>query len=255
MPWDPNQYLKYAGPRLQPALDLLNRIGAQAPGTVLDLGCGPGNVTALLAQRWPNAVLTAVDNDRAMLHRASDEVPTAQLVEADIAAYEPPEKQGVIYSNATLHWLDDHSKLFPLLLTWLTPGGELAVQMPSPDAQATHVTAWRMAQETQWSDRLLPELRRGVVLRPEQYLDLLSESAGLDVWATTYFQILTGDDPVTEWAKGSFLRPLLAQLDEGEQHDFLARYSATMGEHYPQRPDGTTVLPYTRLFMVARAGD
>ena len=140
MTWDPNQYLKYAGSRLQPAVDLLARTTVQ-PTTILDLGCGPGNVTRLLAQRWPDAHLVALDNDSAMLERAQVECPTAVLAEADINDYEPDVPQDLIYSNATLHWLDEHAQLLPRLFSWLRPGGELAVQMPAPSINTSAAAA------------------------------------------------------------------------------------------------------------------
>lgn len=253
MIWDPDQYLKYETPRLRPALELLSRISHPNATDILDLGCGPGTVTAFLAQRWPDAAVSAVDNDPSMLERAAAVVPSASLVDADIATFQPSSRFDVIYSNATLHWLDDHPGLFPRIVSWLNQRGVLAVQMPAPDDQPTHLTALRLARQPQWEDRLVHRLRRGAVAKPVDYFELLSPHLkSLDIWTVTYLQVLQGADPVTEWAKGSFLRPLLAELDEAEAHELLRLYSEAMAIEYPPRSDGTTLLPYTRLFLAGR---
>ena len=128
--WDPSQYLKFAGPRLQPALDLLARVGTGAPARVVDLGCGAGNVTRLLARRWPGARVTGVDGSAEMLAKARDENGAIEWIEADLKTWSPADPVDVVFSNAVFHWLDDHASLFPHLLEHVTPGGVLAVQMP-----------------------------------------------------------------------------------------------------------------------------
>lgn len=255
MVWDPDQYLRFDSPRERPAAELLARINHPSPRSVLDLGCGPGNVTAMLTARWPSAAITALDNDPAMLARAEDAVPDVTVVEADIREYHPPHTFDVVYSNATLHWLDDHQILFPKLVGWLAPEGVLAVQMPVPDQQPSHLELLELASDPAWAERLLPSLRRGAVNPPSAYYDLLSGlTAEVDIWSVTYQQELFGPDPVTDWMKGAALRPLLPQLDAGEQAEFLRRYSDAAKRAYPRRPNGTTLLPYSRLFIVATAG-
>lgn len=252
MVWDPDRYLQFDTPRERPAVELLARVNHPAPAAVVDLGCGPGNVTTMLSDRWPGAAITAVDNDPAMLARAERALPDATIVHADIQEYQPPIAFDVVYSNATLHWLDDHDRLFPRLMSWLAPQGLLAVQMPVPDQQPSHLVLLDLAADPAWKDRLLPHLRRGAVGEPSFYYDLLTGlAAKLDIWSVTYQQELTGDDPVTDWMKGSALRPLLPQLEASEQSEFLRRYSDAVADHYPRRANGTTLLPYNRLFIVA----
>ncbi len=252
MVWDPDQYLQFDTPRERPALELLARVNHPGPTAVVDLGCGPGTVTARLARRWPEATITAVDNDEAMLNRAADVLSGAELVAADIRTYLPATRFDVVYSNATLHWLDDHEDLFPRLMTWLRPRGVLAVQMPSPDQQPSHLALLDIASDPAWADRLLPRLRRGAVAEPAVYYDLLADlSAKLDIWSVTYQQELTGNDPVTEWMRGSALRPLLPELGTEEQSEFLRRYSRAVAAQYPPHGNGITLLPYSRLFIVA----
>ncbi len=254
MAWDPDQYLRFEAPRERPAAELLARINYPNPTSVLDLGCGPGTVTALLRRRWPDAAITAVDHDAAMLGRAADVVPDVEFVDADIRSFSPSSEFDVVYSNATLHWLDDHENLFPRLMSWLGPHGVLAVQMPTPDQQASHLDLLDVASDPAWAERLLPRLRRGAVADPARYYDLLEDRcSSLDIWSVTYQQELIGDDPVTEWIKGSAMRPLLPLLDETERAEFLRRYSTAVTSHYPRQPNGKTLLPYNRLFIVAVA--
>ena len=252
MPWDPAQYLRFASARLRPALDLLARIEADTPATVVDLGCGTGNVTALLAARWPDADVVGVDDSPEMLARAAADHPGLRFVAGDVSSWRPDRPAAVVYSNAALHWLDDHDRLFPDLLGAVARGGTLAVQMPRNHHAPSHTAVAAAVAAGPWAGRLRPLLRPFPVREPAFYHDLLAPAAALDIWETEYLHVLTGDDPVAEWTRGSLLRPLLAALDADIAARFYADYSARIAAAYPRRADGTTLFPFRRLFIVAR---
>ncbi|MDR7520695.1 MAG: methyltransferase domain-containing protein [Armatimonadota bacterium] len=256
MPWDPAQYLKFAAWRLRPALDLLNRINVADPSEVYDLGAGTGAATRLLRARWPNARITGVDVSGEMLARAAAEFPEIEWQQADLTAWRPPRPADVIYSNAALQWVGDHGRLFPALFSLLVPGGVLAVQMPRNFSAPSHVAAIEAARSGPWRSRLEPHLRQAPVAEPAFYYDLLApRAAHLDIWETEYLQVLEGENPVKEWTKGTWLRPLLDALDEPERSRFEACYGDLVARAYPRRADGRTLFPFRRLFIVAMAAE
>ena len=257
--WDPTQYLRFSDQRLRPALELMERVPLEAPRLVYDLGCGPGNVTGILAQRWPGAAVYGVDNSREMLAQASKASADVQWIEADIRTWTPDEPANLIYSNATLQWLDGHASLFPRLAGLVQPGGCLAVQMPLSWPQPSH----RLIRETLatggpsgtplGSAAVHAEMNRNWVEPAETYYDLLSPHAkSIDIWETEYLQVLAGDDPVLEWVKGTTLRPIIDGLSDAERTLFLSTYGQHLREAYPKRADGSTLYPFRRLFIVAQ---
>jgi trans-aconitate 2-methyltransferase len=252
MGWDPATYLKFGGERTRPAADLLAHVEAEDPGVVYDLGCGPGNSTALLAARWPTAHITGLDSDSNMLERANRSGPSCRWLQGDVAEWQPDEDPDVIFSNAVLHWLDDHQSLLPKLMGFLKPGGALAVQMPRNHSAPSHTLLQKAALAGPWAERLAALLRPEPVARPEQYFRWLVEHANkLEIWETTYLLRLTGADPVLAWARGTALKPLLDALDERSAAAFEAAYAARLRDAYPCEPDGTTLFPFRRLFIVA----
>ena len=250
--WDPAQYLKFGDERLRPALDLMARIDLAAPGAVYDLGCGTGVLARLMAERWPAARVTGVDGSPDMLEKARTDGGTVDWVAADLARWRPDGPADLIYSNAALHWLDDHAALFPRLMAGLAPGGVLAVQMPRNFDAASHTCMAEAAAAGPWRDTLAGVPRQTQVAPPEIYYDLLAaDAASLDIWETVYTHVLDGASPVVEWTRGTALRPLLDAL-EGEAADaFLADYTARIARAYPPRPDGRTLFPFRRLFLIA----
>ncbi len=251
MSWNPAQYLKFAGPRLRPAVDLLARVPAEAPATVYDLGCGAGQTTSLLAARFPAARVTGVDSSPEMLEAARGVFPELSFLRCDVASFAAVPPAHLVFSNAALHWLGDHARLFPRLMESLRTGGVLAVQMPRVDDSPRIRALREIAGDARWRDRALPRLFPGP-LAPESYYDLLVPLSGsLDIWESEYLHVLEGKDPVVEWSKGSGAAPVLAALDDAERADFLRRYAAAMRAAYPKRTDGTTLLPFRRLFIVA----
>ena len=250
--WDPGKYLEFAAPRLRPALDLLGRVPLQTPATIYDLGCGAGNVTRLLAERWPAAAVTGVDGSPAMLATARAAVPAVTWLEADLATWRPPRPADLLFSNAALHWLDGHERLFPRLVADLASGGVLAVQMPRNHGAPSHTEMVAAAEAGPWRERLTPLLRARPVAEPAVYHDILAPHVSrLDVWETEYLHALEGQNPVVEWTRGSALKPLLDALAEPERSGFLAEYSRRIARAYPPRPGGRTLFPFRRLFIVA----
>lgn len=257
--WDPWQYLRHADHRTRPFHDLLARVpdppNATAP-RIADLGCGAGNVTALLARRWPRARITGYDNSPQMLERARVHA-TALLdfAEADAATWTPAEPYDLIVTNALLQWVPGHADRLPGWLDALTPGGTLALQVPGNFDQPSHTLMRELAESPRWRSRLAGRLRHtDAVLGPAGYLDRLTAPGRTtaDVWETTYLHLLHGEDPVLDWVKGTGLRPVLTALadDEDARDAFLAEYRDLLRAAYPAGPHGT-VFPFRRIFAVA----
>jgi len=252
MNWNPEAYLTFADHRLRPALDLIDRIPLTAPQRIVDLGCGPGNVTAQLAARWPGAQVTGVDGDPAMLARARADHPAVRFVAEDIAGWQPERPVDLVFSNAALHWLDDHASLLPRLLLGVAKGGALAIQMPRNFMAPSHASIRETADEGPWRDRLAPLLHGDPVAPPAFYYRLLSPVVrSLDIWESEYLHVLAGDAPVLAWLRATALRPFLAALDEPERIDFAAACKERLAKSYPPERDGRTLFPFRRLFIVA----
>jgi trans-aconitate 2-methyltransferase len=255
MSWSAEQYLKFAGPRLQPALDLLARVPVGlAPRLAVDLGCGTGSATQRIAERWPAAAVIGVDDSPDMLAREAPPGSRVRWQRADIGRWRAAAPVDLIYSNAALHWLPDHAALFPRLLEQLAPGGVLAVQMPRNFGAPSHTLIHETARNGPWRDRLAPLIGPPPVAEPAGYIALLAPRvAVLEVWETEYQQILSGPDPVKEYTKGTWLMRFLQALPPDEAAAFEADYAARVRAAYPPLADGRTVFPFRRLFIVAAA--
>jgi trans-aconitate 2-methyltransferase len=257
MSWDPTQYLKFAGERLRPAIDLLDRVPLVADEgadmTVVDLGCGAGNLTPLIQLRWPQAKHIGVDSSATMLAKARLDYPVADFIEADIATWTPAQPVDLIYSNAALHWLNDHETLIPGLLKGLKPGGWLAIQMPRNFGAPSHMCIVDAIELGPWRSKLEPHLRRRPVAEPATYWQMLHErTAALDIWETEYLQVLSGANPVAEYTKGTWLKQFLDRLEEPERSAFEADYRQRVVAQYPKQADGRTLFPFRRLFILAQ---
>jgi len=237
---------------LRPGAELIARIADLEPRTVVDLGSGSGELTALLASRWPEADVTGVDSSREMVEKARGSHPGAEWVVGDIEDWAPPGPVDLIFSNAALHWVDDHHKLFRGLRSHLSSQGALAVQMPDNWRAPTHRVPADILDEGDWPEAARRALLRDRVCRVDDYREWL-QPAEVDVWRTTYHHTLTGDDPVWAWVTGSLLRPVLAALDDDDSDRFEAECKSGYAAAYPTR-DGVTTLPFSRLFLVARPG-
>ncbi|MDR3079372.1 MAG: trans-aconitate 2-methyltransferase [Streptomyces sp.] len=261
--WDPRQYLRHAGHRARPFVDLLARV-PEIPGDpprIADLGCGPGNVTILLADRWPTAHITGYDNSPQMLDAAHThhEGPTPgggrlDFSLADARTWAPPTPYDLIISNATLQWVPRHADRFPDWIAGLTPGGTFAFQVPGNFDSPSHQLMRELTHSARWKDRLAGTLRHeGAVHTPQEYLERLVDlGCEADVWETTYLHLLLGEDPVLDWVKGTGLRPVLTELGD-EAEEFLADYRTALREAYPATGHGT-VFPFRRIFAVATKG-
>jgi len=250
--WNPSQYLRYRSERLRPALDLMSRIQIESPETVYDLGCGTGTITGILQERWPDAKVTGVDSSASMLERTRDVDTGVYWQHADLNDWHPESPADLVYSNAALHWLDDHDQLFPRIMAAVKPSGVLAVQMPENFSAPSHTSIADTVREGSWRERLAPFQREHPVAEPSYYYDLISHmSSSIDMWETTYMHILEGENPVVEWTKGTMLRPLLDNLTDEEGEAFLKSYADKVAKAYPHSANGKTVLPFKRLFIVA----
>jgi trans-aconitate 2-methyltransferase len=252
MRWDPEQYLRFADERGRPFHDLLARVGATDPRTVADLGCGAGNLTRELAERWPHADVEGVDDSPEMLQRARAEVgERVRLTLADVRDWEPAAPLHLVVSNATLQWVPDHLPLLDRLAGFLAPGGWLAVQVPGNLGEPSHTLLRQLAASPEWRDRLVGVRWPGVEEPPTYLARLAALGLAVDVWETTYLQVLAGEDAVLQWMRGTGLRPVLSALPDDERAAFEAAYADRLRRAYP-RHDYGTVLPYRRIFVVAR---
>ncbi|WP_158892536.1 trans-aconitate 2-methyltransferase [Amycolatopsis anabasis] len=248
--WDPGKYLDYADLRGRPFFDLTARVGAISPRRVVDLGCGPGNLTAALAQRWPDAELEAGDSSPEMVRAAQAAGVRARLL--DVHDWVPAGDADVVITNAVLQWVPDHRELLRRWARQLPSGAWLAMQVPGNLGAPSHVLARQVAAE--WPELAGVNLRgEDAVDDPAGYAELLA-GAGcvVDAWETTYLQRLTGENAVLEWITGTALRPIRAALAEDAWQRFREQLAPLLDEAYPPRPDGTTWFPFRRVFAVAR---
>ena len=252
--WDPGQYAAYADERARPFFELLARVEADKPADVVDLGCGPGGLTATLLQRWPDATVVGVDSSAEMVDAASAHAVDGRLsfLHADVATWQPTGPVDVVVANAVLQWVPDHLELLPRITSWLRPGGVLAFQVPDNFDEPSHTLLRDLRMSERWRSLVGTGSDRGAgVERPQTYLEtLLSLDLTADVWQTSYLHVLSGDDAVLEWVKGTALRPVLSALQsEDERTAFLADYAVLLRSAYPAQTWGT-LFPFRRTFAV-----
>lgn len=266
--WNPAQYQRFADERARPFFELTSRIGAVAPDYVVDLGCGPGTLTAALAERWPDAIVQGVDSSPEMIAEAESLRPERAVGQGpgpgragaidfrlcDVRDFQPERPPDVMVSNAVLHWVPGHHDLLKRWAAGLAPGGWLAFQLPLNFSQPAHQAVAELASSPRWREVLDETALRRHWDDPSGYLDLLTRAGCVvDAWETTYLHVLQGADPVLEWLKGTALRPVLAALVPGDAAEFTAELRARLRVAYPARPYGT-VFPFRRAFVVAHRG-
>ncbi|MDF1605728.1 trans-aconitate 2-methyltransferase [Nocardioides sp. YIM 152315] len=249
--WDPDRYLTYAGERGRPFVDLLTRVGADRPATVVDLGCGPGNLTTLLADRWPGADVVGLDSSPEMIAKARELRGGLRFHVADLRDWTPPAPVDVLVSNATLQWVPSHLDLLPRLVDAVAPGGWLAFQVPGNFDEPSHTIRDELAAEAAYAEHTA-----GVAVPsshdPAVYLDALAGlDCTVDAWETTYLHLLTGPDPVFTWVSGTGARPTLQALPGDLRPAFEAEFKRRLAAAYPEHEYGV-VLPFRRIFVVAR---
>ncbi|MGA2715856.1 MAG: trans-aconitate 2-methyltransferase [Bryobacteraceae bacterium] len=242
--WNASQYLKFEDDRTRPARDLLAQVPLQQPRVVVDLGCGPGNSTELLVNRYPDARVTGLDSSKDMLRQARERLPHCVFLEADLETWTPQEHVDLLFANAVFQWIPDHQMVLRRLVEALPEGGVLAAQMPDNTREPCHVLMQELAP--------LAEAARADLPGPEAYYDLLKPRCRhIEIWHTIYNHVMAGPSAIVEWFKGSALRPFLSALDAPAADDFLAAYTAEIARHYSSRPDGQVLLRFPRLFIVA----
>jgi trans-aconitate 2-methyltransferase len=256
--WDPNQYLRFAEERTRPCRDLAAQIAVPSPRHVIDLGCGPGNSTQVVAERWPKAELTGLDSSPDMIEAARLSRPSQTWVVGDIANWTAQAERpcDVVFSNAALQWVPDHAALFPHLMAQIATGGALAVQVPNNIDAPAHVIARGLAVSDAWR-KCFPAagVREWHVHDSGFYYDLLApRAARIDLWETEYLHVMPTADSIVEWYKGTGLRPFLEAISSAEDRErFIAAYLDEIRAAYPPRGDGHVLFPFRRLFLIAYA--
>lgn len=252
--WDAAQYLKFKDERTRPVVDLLARVRTEAPRRCFDLGCGPGNSTAVLRQTFPDAEIVGLDRSPDMLAKARADLPDIPFVQADLATWTPDAPCDVMLSNAVLQWLPDHAALLARLAGGLAPGGSLAVQMPDNFDEPSHTLMREVAAAGPWASRLgaAGEARTRIASVDAYYGWLRQAGCSVDLWHTTYVHPLQGTRAIVEWFKSTGLKPYLDALENAERTAFLDSYAEKLDLAYPAQPDGTVLLRFPRLFFVAR---
>jgi trans-aconitate 2-methyltransferase len=247
---DPVQYARFSDQRSRPFFSLLERVPERPFRTIVDLGCGAGELTVALAERWRDARVVGLDNSPQMLAKSGDYAVPGRLefVEQDVEAYDTPTD--LIYANATLQWVNNHETVFPKLAKLVNPGGVFAVQMPFSHVQPSHLLLEETTRSGPWAEKLA-DWQRFQVQPLSWYIEMLmGQGFSVDAWETTYYFVLEGDDPVLEWVKGTSLQPILNRLDDAERSEFTRQYAAKLRRAYPPTARGT-IYPFQRIFFVA----
>ncbi len=250
--WSSTQYLKFADERTRAARDLLAQVPLKTPRLAFDLGCGPGNSTELLIQRYPEARIVGVNSSPDMLAKARQSCAYADFIEGDLASWQPPEEPDLLFANAVFQWVPNYLRVLSRLIAALPNGGVLAVQMPDNHDEPSHVAMRETAAEGPWAEKLkkLGRVRDRLPAPATYYGALKPEVARVDIWHTIYNHPLDGADGIVEWVKGTGLRPYLDPLDAEERRAYLAQYRARITKAYPTASDGKALLRFPRLFIV-----
>jgi len=252
--WNPELYRRYEDERTRPARELLTRVSLSEPKLVYDLGCGPGNSTELLVQRYPNARVVGTDNSEAMLETARKRLPSCHFELSDIAQWQPAQAPDLIYANAALQWVGDHEHLLPRLFAMLAPGGVLAIQMPDNRDEPTHRLMRELAAKAPWAKAIGDFSRfRTELMALDGYYDLLAPLAeSIDVWRTAYQHPMESPAAIVDWVRGTGLKPFVDRLSPELQESYLAAYERRIDMNYPERSDEKRLLAFPRMFIVAR---
>ncbi len=250
--WNARQYLKFEDERTRPPRDLLAQVPLQRPRLAVDLGCGPGNSTELLIERFPQSEVIGLDSSPDMLRKARERLPNVKFIEGDIAKWTPDERADLLFANAALQWVPDHPRVLRRLLEALPAGGVLAVQMPDNTGEPANMLQREVAANGPWATKLAAAVPRGEMLSPDAYYDLLQPVCGhIDIWHSIYNHVMATPQAIVEWFKGSSLQPYLSLLDAGMRDQFLAAYTDKIVGAYRPRVDGKVLLRFPRLFIVA----
>jgi trans-aconitate 2-methyltransferase len=252
--WRPEDYLRFGDERNRPARDLIARIPLREPALAYDLGCGPGNSTALLREAYPQAKLIGLDTSKTMLAKARNDLPQIQFMEADIAAWLGDPNADLLYANASFQWVPDHVSVLLRLLKGLKTGGVLALQMPDNLDEPSHRLMRETAETGPWENALKNAAgSREVIRTPNGYHNLLKPHCrSLDIWHTAYYHVLDGVQGIVDFVRTTGLRPYLDPLDEAMREKFIEAYRANLAKAYPQILDGKVLMRFPRIFLVAQ---
>lgn len=251
--WNPQHYLAFADERTRPAADLLEHIHHHTATQIADLGCGPGNSTALLAQSWPNANIIGIDSSPAMLAEARNTLPQAHFIQADFTQWHSDISFDILFANASLQWANNHGILLPQLVNQLAPNGILAIQMPDNLNEPSHSLMRDTANSSQWQHKMHQVHTRPALPTFIDYYNILTQAGcKTDIWRTTYYHLLPDVQSIAHWFGSTALRPYLSALNEAERTQFTNDYLIQLRQAYPPCADGKILLPLPRLFIVAQ---
>jgi trans-aconitate 2-methyltransferase len=253
--WNPGDYLRFGDERTRPSVDLVSRIALDSPADVIDLGCGPGNSTSVLAQRWPDARVVGLDSSQEMIDAARCDHPEGEWVLSPIESWTPDSSFDLVFSNAALQWLPDHGPLVERLFAHVASAGALAFQIPSVDYAHIGELIKEVARQGAWAPRMQAPLDAIVIETPDFYYDHLAPLArSVDMWETVYYHVMDSAEAIVEWIASTGLRPYLGVLDSDDERElFLARLLKRVGESYAVRADGRVLFPFRRTFVIAYA--
>lgn len=251
--WNAAHYLKFGDERTRAAADLVARIQLNAPATIADLGCGPGNSTRLLRERWPNADIVGVDSSDDMLGTARDRYPDQKWITTDIARWQPADRLDLVYSNAALQWVPNHHSLVRRLLDLVAPNGALAFQIPSSTFATIRTLIYDISRQAPWNDRMAAAREMLTMQCPTFYYDALANDASrLDIWETEYIHIMDSPNAIVQWISSTGLRPFLSTLNnENERDRFISQLNEAARDAYPLQRDGKVLFPFRRTFVIA----
>jgi trans-aconitate 2-methyltransferase len=251
--WDPKQYLQFIQQRTQPCIDLVSRIDTTNVLRAVDLGCGPGNSTEVLAKKFPAAKIVGIDNSPDMLAQAAKDYPQFTFKPGDAQTWTSDQPADVILANAVFQWIPNHEQVFPHLLKQLRPGGALAIQMPRNFDSPTHLALREISSRPQWNEKI-PQREFHYVHSPDFYFDLLAPiCARIDIWETRYVHVMPDHDAIIEWYKGTGMRPYLDPLTPDERKNFIAELREKLLAAYPLQKNDQVLFPFRRIFFIARA--